>query len=98
VAYDRVERRRLDRAEIETSFCLCSTHSKSPSCRCAIGWDPTQGTAPTTRWFTEILAEVVGHPVPEPVATAVTAWAHDPFTGGAYSTGLRAAGRLGATD
>jgi hypothetical protein len=46
-AYDRVELRRFDRAEIET---------------------------------------------------AVTAWAHDPFTGGPYATGLRAAGRLGATD
>ena len=33
----------------------------------------------------DVLAEVVGHPVPEPIATAVTSWAHDPFTGGAYT-------------
>jgi polyamine oxidase len=36
-------------------------------------------------WFREVLAEAVGHPVPEPIATAVTSWAHDPFTGGAYT-------------
>ena len=36
-------------------------------------------------WLTAILAEVVGHPVPEPVAAAVTSWAHDPLTGGAYT-------------
>ena len=32
-----------------------------------------------------MLAEVVGHPVPEPVATVATAWAHDPFAFGVYT-------------
>lgn len=32
-----------------------------------------------------MLSGVFGHPVPEPVATVVTAWADDPLTGGAYS-------------
>jgi monoamine oxidase len=36
-------------------------------------------------WFRDVLAEAVGHPVPEPIATAVTSWTHDPFTGGAYT-------------
>jgi monoamine oxidase len=36
-------------------------------------------------WFRDVLTEVVGHPVPEAIATAVTSWAHDPFTGGAYT-------------
>jgi monoamine oxidase len=36
-------------------------------------------------WFRDVLAEAVGHPVPEPIATAVTSWAHDPFAGGAYT-------------
>jgi polyamine oxidase len=36
-------------------------------------------------WLKDVLAEVCGRPVPEPVATAVTSWAHDPFTGGAYT-------------
>jgi polyamine oxidase len=36
-------------------------------------------------WLTDVLAEAIGHPVPEPMATAVTSWAHDPFTGGAYT-------------
>ena len=36
-------------------------------------------------WLRDVLAEAIGHPVPEPIATAVTSWAHDPFTGGAYT-------------
>jgi len=37
-------------------------------------------------WLKGVLAEVCGSPVPDPVATAVTSWAHDPFTRGAYSS------------
>jgi polyamine oxidase len=37
-------------------------------------------------WFSAVLAEAVRHPVPEPIAAAVTSWAHDPFTGGAYTS------------
>ena len=36
-------------------------------------------------WLTALLTEVLGHSVPEPVATMVTSWADDPFTGGAYT-------------
>lgn len=36
-------------------------------------------------WLRDLLAEVFGHRIPEPVATVVTSWANDPFTGGAYS-------------
>ena len=36
-------------------------------------------------WLREVLAEVVGHPVPDPVASVVTSWANDPFTCGAYT-------------
>jgi polyamine oxidase len=36
-------------------------------------------------WFKGVLADVFGHPVPEPVATVVTSWADDPLTGGSYS-------------
>ncbi len=32
-----------------------------------------------------MLTDVFGHPIPDPVATVVTSWANDPFTGGAYS-------------
>ncbi len=36
-------------------------------------------------WLKDSLASVFGHLVPEPVATVVTSWADDPFTGGAYT-------------
>ena len=36
-------------------------------------------------WLRDVLADVYGHPLPDPVATVVTSWASDPFTGGAYS-------------
>jgi monoamine oxidase len=32
-----------------------------------------------------MLAEVIGEPVPAPTAVAVTSWASDPYSGGAYS-------------
>ena len=36
-------------------------------------------------WLSGVLTDVFGRPVPDPIATAVTSWATDPFTGGAYS-------------
>ena len=36
-------------------------------------------------WLLETITEVVGAPCPEPVATAVTSWANDPFARGAYT-------------
>lgn len=42
--------------------------------------------ADAVRWLVDVLAEVVGHPVPEPVAAVVTSWAHDPFSGGVYTS------------
>lgn len=38
-----------------------------------------------TNWLRDVLSEVLAHSVPEPIATVVTSWAHDPFTGGAYT-------------
>jgi monoamine oxidase len=38
-----------------------------------------------TRWALGILAEAAGRPCPEPTAVAVTSWADDPWTGGAYT-------------
>ncbi len=37
------------------------------------------------RWALGMLAEAIGGPCPEPVATAVTSWATDPHAGGAYT-------------
>jgi polyamine oxidase len=37
------------------------------------------------RWALGLLAEVIGRPAPEPIATAVTTWADDPCTQGAYT-------------
>jgi polyamine oxidase len=45
----------------------------------------TRTSSEAVHWLTGVLAEAVGHPVPEPIAAAVTSWAHDPFTGGAYT-------------
>ncbi|HKV21991.1 MAG TPA: NAD(P)/FAD-dependent oxidoreductase [Mycobacterium sp.] len=44
-----------------------------------------QSSAAAVNWFKEVLAEVFGHPVPEPIATVVTGWANDPMAGGSYS-------------
>jgi monoamine oxidase len=45
------------------------------------------GTSPTeaARWVTYQLAAALGAPCPEPVAVAVTGWAGDPYTAGAYT-------------
>jgi polyamine oxidase len=59
-------------------LCAHLFHSLTPN---ALDRSPAEAVT----WFTDILAEVLGHPVPEPVATVVTSWAHDPFTGGAYT-------------
>ncbi len=37
------------------------------------------------RWVLDMLAEAIGGPCPEPAAAAVTSWADDPCTGGAYT-------------
>ena len=42
-------------------------------------------SAQAVEWLKAVLTDVFGRPVPEPVATVVTAWANDPFAGGAYS-------------
>ena len=38
------------------------------------------------RWVTDQLASALDAPCPEPVAVAVTGWADDPYTAGAYTT------------
>jgi polyamine oxidase len=37
------------------------------------------------RWALDMLAEAIGSPCPAPAAVAVTSWANDPYTGGAYT-------------
>ncbi|HEY4702285.1 MAG TPA: NAD(P)/FAD-dependent oxidoreductase, partial [Streptosporangiaceae bacterium] len=37
------------------------------------------------RWALSLLAEAIGRPCPEPVAAAVSSWADDPWTRGAYT-------------
>ncbi|HZC62464.1 MAG TPA: NAD(P)/FAD-dependent oxidoreductase [Streptosporangiaceae bacterium] len=39
----------------------------------------------TVRWARQLLTDVVGGPVPEPAAVAVTSWANDRWAGGAYT-------------
>jgi polyamine oxidase len=39
----------------------------------------------TVRWALQVLTDVVGGPVPEPTAVAVTSWANDRCSGGAYT-------------
>jgi monoamine oxidase len=43
------------------------------------------GPDAATRWALDLLAEATGRPCPEPTAVAVTSWASDPYTGGAYT-------------
>ena len=43
------------------------------------------GADAPVRWALGMLAETFGRPCPEPVAVAVTSWADDPWTGGAYT-------------
>src|SRR5690348_13364414 len=38
-----------------------------------------------TQWALDMLAEAIGHPCPAPVAVAVTSWANDPYSSGAYT-------------
>jgi polyamine oxidase len=38
-----------------------------------------------TEWALDLLGEALGSPPPAPVAVAVTSWANDPCTGGAYT-------------
>ena len=43
------------------------------------------GPDAAARWALDMLAEATGRPCPEPKAVAVTSWATDPYTGGAYT-------------
>lgn len=60
-------------------LCVHLVHSMTPH---ALDRSPAAAAA----WFAGVLAEVVGHPVPEPVASVVTSWANDPFAGGVYTS------------
>ena len=59
-------------------LCAHLFHSITPY---ALDQPPTQAV----EWLKGVLTDVFGRRVPEPVATVVTAWANDPFAGGAYS-------------
>jgi polyamine oxidase len=59
-------------------LCAHLFHSLTPH---ALDRPPAQAVD----WLMDVLAEVFGHPLPDPVASVVTSWANDPFTGGAYS-------------
>jgi monoamine oxidase len=37
------------------------------------------------QWVLDMLAEATGSPCPAPAAVAVTSWANDPYSGGAYT-------------
>jgi polyamine oxidase len=41
--------------------------------------------AGAARWALDLLAEAIGSSPPAPAAVAVTSWANDPYTGGAYT-------------
>jgi len=43
------------------------------------------GTDASVRWALGMLAEAIGRPCPEPAVVAVSSWAADPWTGGAYT-------------
>ena len=43
------------------------------------------GTDASVRWALGMLAEAIGRPCPEPTAVAVSSWAADRWTGGAYT-------------
>jgi polyamine oxidase len=51
----------------------------------AAGRVPGTDSDGAVRWALGMLAEAIGGPCPEPVATAVTSWATDPYAGGAYT-------------
>ncbi|MET0475116.1 MAG: NAD(P)/FAD-dependent oxidoreductase [Mycobacterium sp.] len=59
-------------------LCAHLFHSLTPY---ALDRSSTEAAA----WLTGVLAEAIGHRVPEPVAVAVTSWAHDPFACGVYT-------------
>jgi monoamine oxidase len=41
--------------------------------------------ADTVQWVLDMLAEAIGSSCPAPAAVAVTSWANDPYSGGAYT-------------
>ncbi len=59
-------------------LCAHLFHSVSPR---ALNQSPAEAAT----WMREVLSEVIGYSVPEPIATVVTSWAHDPLTAGAYT-------------
>jgi hypothetical protein len=64
-------------------LCAHLFHSLTPY---ALDRSPAEAVA----WFRDMLAEAVGHPVPEPAATVVTSWAHDPSAAARTRTARRA--------
>ncbi len=60
-------------------LCAHLFHSLTPNA-------PNRSPADAVTWLGDVLAEAVGSAaVGEPTAVAVTSWAHDRFTGGAYT-------------
>ena len=59
-------------------LCAHLFHTLTPY---ALDQPPAQAVA----WLRDVLTDVFGRVVPDPIATAVTLWATDPFTRGAYS-------------
>ncbi len=45
----------------------------------------SDGPAAAARWVTGMISEALGRPCPDPVATAMTGWADDPYAAGAYT-------------
>jgi polyamine oxidase len=43
------------------------------------------GATAAARWMTDMIAEALGSPCPDPVAMTVTGWADDPYAAGAYT-------------
>lgn len=68
----------LDAFQAGPVLCAHLFHTLTPY---ALDRPPAQAV----EWLRQVLAEVFDHPAPEPVASVVTSWANDPFTGGAYS-------------
>ena len=50
-----------------------------------VGGDPPADADPWAEWALGMLAQVTGRPCPEPTAAAVSSWAADPWTAGAYT-------------
>jgi len=53
--------------------------------RAGVGADTRADADPWAEWAFGMLAQVTGRPCPEPTAAAVSSWAADPWTAGAYT-------------